>query len=513
MMCLPLLPGDGPTRLTVLFRSHSRTHDHMDWITEQHLRLALLIVYLAILAHHAWKGKQQTHSMEDFLTGGRRMGGILIGLSFYATFMSTNTFIGAAGKSWEVGLVWCWGGLVLTGLCCLSWFLVAPRFVPLTREYRSLTLADFLGFHYKSPRIRRLSAAITAFASLIYLVAIYQGASLALASFLGIPYGWCALIVFLVVTSYTLVGGFSSVVLTDALQGILMVIGAVGMPLAIIVQAGGVEAAWAKLYERDPVLVSWEGNFSIWSSLGVATALGVKFLVEPRLLSRFYGLRDARAVRQASFVAPLLIGISYLTLLPIGALAHAVIPFESVQSTDEVVPHLLGTINVLGPVLSVVFLLVLVSAAMSSIDSVLLVAASTIDRDLLGNETEAASALNRMRGWVIAVSLATVLIAVSPLTDDIVTLTAFSGSLYGACFFAPLVLGLYRTRRNGRAALLSMSCGAVTVIGWFVARQMKLVDSHEVWIGMAIGITTLFLFEVILREPVPTLLDGISDGE
>ncbi|MCP4811929.1 MAG: hypothetical protein GY888_05420, partial [Planctomycetaceae bacterium] len=249
-------------------------------------------------------------------------------------------------------------------------------FVPLTRKYESLTVSDFLGHHYQSMGLRRLAALVILVASVIYLVAIYRGSALALASFLDLDYELCVLLVFLVVTSYTLAGGFQSVVLTDALQGSLMVVGAVGMLIGLIIKGGGLGNMLEQIQLQDPKLVAWEGNMALINVLGLALAVGIKYVVEPRQLSRFYGLKNKQALRTASWVAPLLITITYISLLPIGALAHAVISMDAIDKTDQVVPYLLGTTKIFGPFLSTLFLLVLVSAAMSSIDSVLLVAAS-----------------------------------------------------------------------------------------------------------------------------------------
>ena len=106
-------------------------------------------------------------------------------------------------------------------------------------------------------------------------------------------------------------------------------------------------------------------------------------------------------------------------------------------------------------------------------------------------------AVQRTRFWVVAVSLASAAAAISPFTDDIVTMTAFSGSLYGACFFPALVLGLYRRRRDARGALISMACGAAAVFGWFAALQWEWVAIHEVWIGMAVGVGSLWIADLL----------------
>jgi len=478
----------------------------MSWLAEHWIHLTFVSIYLGILVYHAVVGRRHVHGLDDYLVAGRRLGGGTIALSFYATFMSTNTFIGAAGKSWDVGLVWCVGGLILSGLCCVSWFLVAPRLVPLTRQYGSLTVADFLGAQYGSPTLRRLAAVIICFASIAYLVAIYRGAALALENLLDVPYVWAAAAIFLVVTAYTLAGGFESVVLTDSIQGLLMVVGAVGMAAAVLWLGGGPAAMLDSLHRQDPAWTSWQGKMPLATVLALNLSVGLKYLVEPRQLTRFYGLRDEAAMRRGALVAPLLVISTYVCLLPLGALAHVLIPADAISSSDEVVPYLLTSGRLLGPVLGVVFLLVLLSAAMSSIDSVLLVAASSIDHDLLAPDRNDGGAVRRTRVWVVVVSLASVAIAASPLAKDIMTLTAFSGALYGACFLPTLVLGLFWQRPAARAAATSVAVGAAAVILWSLARRWEWTTVHEVYVGLASGLGSYILMGACgaRRAPRPT---------
>jgi SSS family transporter len=464
----------------------------MHWLQEHWLHLAFVTAYLAILVRHALHGHRQVHSLDDYLVAGRSLGGWVIGLSFYATFMSTNTFIGIAGKSWDVGLIWCVGGCVYVTCCCLAWFVVAPRFVPLTKQYQSLTVADFLGTHYASSAVRKLTAAIVCFASVVYLVAIYRGSALALGELLEVPNLPATIVIFVIVTGYTLAGGFSSVVMTDALQGLVMVVGAVGMFLAVLVRGGGPGAVLDSLASQDAALVSWQGKMPLSTIFALSLAVGIKYLVEPRQLSRFYGLQDRAAMRTATWTTLLLVIVSYSCLLPIGALAHALIPLDAVAESDQVIPYLLGEANMMGPVLGVLFLVVLLSAAMSSIDSVLLVAASTIDHDLLASEDTDAHAVRRTRAWVVIVSATSMLVAISPFTKDIMTLTAFSGSLYGACFLPTLVFGLLWKRRSAAAAIASILSGAVAVVAWFIARHLGWTDIHEVYIGLTVGLGVFF---------------------
>ena len=472
----------------------------MTWIVDHWLQLALIGVYFVMLAHHARAGRRQSGSVDGYLVAGRNLGGVVIALSFYATFMSTNTFIGAAGKSWDHGISWCVGGVVLTGLACGSWLVVAPRFVPLTREYGSLTVADFLGTHYRSTVVRRLAGGIVAFSSVLYLIAIYRGASLAIEVFLDLPYVGCVIVAAGVVTAYTLIGGFQSVVMTDAVQGVLMLIGAVALFVALLTAGGGVGGVLGRLEDADPALTTLSNADGLGAALAYSVAVGVKYLVEPRQLSRFYGLRDRAALKTAAWIAPLAILVSYCCLLPLGVMARSVLEPDAIAGTDQVVPYLLGPGDVLGPVVGTLFLLVLLSAAMSSIDSVLLVAASTISRDLFRlaqtrrPDEDTRDEVRRSRVWIVVVSLTAAAAALLPLSRDIIRMTKFSGSLYGACFLPALVAGLFVRRRVAAAAVATMVVGSVCVIGVFVLRETGVVSLQEVYPGIAAGILVFLVW-------------------
>ena len=495
----------------------------MIWLEEYWLRLVFVVIYLALLVHHCLGGKPSKSLSKDdeqdcgkstignFLTGGGTLGGCVIALSFYATFVSTNTFIGHAGKSWDVGLIWYVKLAVYALTVYLAWYLVAPRFVARAQQYDSLTVADFLGHRYQSLAVRRVSAIVILVGSVLYLIAVYKASSFALEAFLGLEYEVAAVTIFLVVTTYTLVGGFRAVVRTDAVQGLLMVVGAVALIVAVIYQGGGLVTILEKVHAQNPKLVSWQGNIPLMSILGLALAGGLKLLVDPRQISRFYGLKDhpdKRALRVAQVVAPLLILITYVCMLPIGTLAHALIPIGEISDSDRVMPYLLGNTQVLGPTLSSLFLLVLLSAAMSSLDSVLLVAASSVGRDFFLISDDDSRSVAVMRLWVTGISLASMLLALNPFAG-IVEITALSGSLYAACFLPTLVVGMYWKQGTAHGALACILVGSVTVIGWYCAKGAGWTNSHEVYIGVGVAVAA-YVGVSMLTSPAGR--DDVSNG-
>ena len=200
-------------------------------------------------------------------------------------------------------------------------------------------------------------------------------------------------------------------------------------------------------------------------------------------------------------LAPLLIVITYLCVLPIGAFAHVLIPADAVPDSDHVVPYLLGSIQIFGPVLSSLFLLVLISAAMSSLDSVLLVAASSVSRDLFIIKDDDPRALPRTRWWVFALSLTGMLLALNPW-GDIVEITAFSGSLYAACFLPSLVVGLFWKGGTAKGALLSVAIGSAAVVGWYCAKKSGWTSWHEVYVGLGVALVAYFLVSLVSNGSV-----------
>ncbi len=219
----------------------------MVWMSEHWLAVVLLIAYTAMLLTNAWIGSRASQGVSGYYVGDRRMGGFVIGISFFATFASTNSYIGHAGKGYQFGLVWTAMAATLVLFTYISWRWVGPKLSAFARNFDALTLPDFLGARYvadddvKHP-LRWLSALVIVFASLLYLIAIFKGAGHLFQMFLGVTYETAVGITLLIVVLYTSIGGFVSVVRTDVVQGVLMVLGAILIFYFVTDAAGGVGA-------------------------------------------------------------------------------------------------------------------------------------------------------------------------------------------------------------------------------------------------------------------------------
>ena len=476
----------------------------MVWFKIHWLACILLVAYIAILLRNAWIGRQASTTIDAYYVGNRSMGGIAIGISFYATFASTNSYIGHAGKSYAYGLPWLSFALALIVFTYISWRFIAPKLRAFAANFDALTLPDYLGARFCTGKdhdlqlVRLASAATIVFASLLYLVAIFKGAGHLFEQFLSIRYEEAVLLTLAIVVIYTSVGGFISVVQTDVIQGLLMVIGAIMLFFFVTEAAGGVGAITKLAQQSEKTyLFEWNGGISFAFLIGLSLSGALKLIVDPRQLSRFYALKNDQEAKRGVWVAVTGLLLVQLSIFPIGIYSHLLL--ENVTDTDLIVPTLLNAPEIF-PIWAADFLTVaIIAAAMSSMDSVLLVAASTSFKNLIRPIYSTHAELGWTRSLVIGVAVIAATLALKP-PADIVEITIFSGSLYAVCFFPAVVLGLHWQRGDSWAVIGSMLMGTFVLVAWMISGLRG--QLHEVFPALFVSVSTYVVIS-LLRQPLP----------
>ena len=230
--------------------------------------------------------------------------------------------------------------------------------------------------------------------------------------------------------------------------------------------------------------------------LGISLSGSLKLIVDPRQLSRFYGLKDEKAVRQGIWVAVLGLTLILATLFPIGIYAHLIL--DNVTDTDLIIPTLVNDPNVFPLWVTDLLIVSIVSAAMSSMDSVLLVASSTLYKNLIAPFRPNRHELRWTRGAVVIFAVIAAGMALNP-PGDIVTVTIFSGSLYAVCFFPAVVFGLYSKRGSANAVLWSMAIGVLLLLLWIVLGWNQYL--HEVFPALMASCLTYWLIARVSDNP------------
>ena len=475
----------------------------MEWMQQHWLAVVLLAGYTAMLLYNAYLGNRASESLDGYYVGGRNMGGVVIGVSFFATFASTNSYIGHAGKGYAYGLPWLVMALALVVFTWVSWRWVGPKLRRFASQWDALTIPDYLGSRFLPPEqdrsnhpLRAVAALVIVFSSLLYLIAIFKGAGHLFQMFLGVPYETAVGITLIIVMLYTSIGGFVSVVRTDVVQGLLMVLGSMTIFYFVTRAAGGVGAITQLPAMPDKeFLFELNGGIPFLVLLGISLSGSLKLLVDPRQISRFYALRDDRAVKQGVWVAVIGLALVQFCIFPVGVYAHLIM--SGVTDTDLIVPTLVSDPNVF-PLWAADFLIVaIVAAAMSSMDSVLLVAASTLYKNLIEPLRPSIRQVAWTRGSVVGFAVVAAALALNP-PGDIVEITIFSGSLYAVCFFPAVVMGLHWHKGSAAAVLVSMGGGVAVLLAWigFGLRG----GLHEVFPAL---LTSIVLYVVISKMTPP----------
>jgi len=468
----------------------------MSWFVEHWIASSLLVIYVSVLFYNAYVGNKAATGVGGYYVGNRQLGGTVVGISFFATFASTNTFIGHAGKGYDYGVAWFTMAVLLVIFSWMSWRWIGPPLRRFAAAWDALTIPDYirgriLGDNPEAERhpLLLLAASVIVFASILYLLAIFKGAGHLFQIFLGVPYEVAVGVTLLVVVLYTSIGGFVSVVRTDAIQGVLMLIGAMTIFYFVTQAAGGVTSV-GQLTDMPGKqhLFDLNGAVPFAVLLGVSLSGALKLIVDPRQLSRFYGLKSDAEVKRGMWIAVLGLTLILACMFPIGLYAHLIL--ENVTDTDLIIPRLVNDPAIFPFWVTDLLIVSIVSAAMSSMDSVLLMASSTLYKNIIAPFKTIENEVRWSRAAVIAFACISAFMALNP-PGDIVGITIFSGSLYAVCFFPPVVFGLYGRVASAKTTLVSMTLGMSTLILWITLGLSTLL--HEVFPALLVSASVYWL--------------------
>ncbi len=418
--------------------------------------ITLVIYKLLLLAIGLW-AQRRTHTTEDYFLGGQQLGPFVAAISYAASSSSAWTLLGVSGAAFTLGLgaIWLLPGIVLAHVVC--WFWLAPRLQARTTDGRALTLTDVLVGEAQG----RWRSALAVSASLIvlfcfvfYVAAQFQGAGNTFTSNFDIQRNHALWLGAAIVLVYTLLGGFWAVSVTDALQGLLMCIAAVLLPIAAVAAIGGPGALLTAIADLTPTA---SGGFAGIAAGGFAAGMmlvGLGTFGQPQLLNRFMALRDEKSLRQARFLSVGWFVIVLIGMLILGWCGRLLMPDAGngetlfFDLTNSLFPVLIG-----GVITAAVL-----SAIMSTADSQLLVAASAVAHDMGLARRWPTQALLVSRLVMAALCGAAALLAAS-LPASIFSRVLFAWNGLGAAFGPLLIVLLCQRQVAPGWALASMLTG------------------------------------------------------
>lgn len=454
--------------------------------------IAVLVVYGAILLAIGLWGGRASHSVAGYYVAGKKLPAWVIAFSSNATGESAWLLLGLTGMGYAVGVhaLWVVAGEVLG--VALAWIFVAGPFKAATDQYDSITVPDYLAsrFHDTRHTIRVVSVVIILSMVSAYTAAQLTASGKAFDSFLGTGYEWGVLLGLAIILFYTAFGGFKAVAYSDLLQGVLMFSGLLLMPIVGIAAAGGWISMISQLRTTDPNLLALMGPFGL-SAAGIASAvgflgIGLAFLGAPQLLTRFISARDQQEIVRARVIAVVCIIVFDLGAVFSGMAGRALFP--TLLDQETVLPSMAA--ELFPAVFTGIFLVTVLAAIMSTVDSLLILASSAVVRDVVQKmfHPDLSEQQLSLLGKVTTVIVGGVAVAFALPQVRLIfwfVLFAWSGL---ASAFAPVVLcALFWKGTTRGGAIAGMIGGFLTTVLWVLLFKEQFYGLYEMIPGFAAG--------------------------
>ncbi|RKZ31950.1 sodium:solute symporter, partial [bacterium] len=354
------------------------------------IKLIVVLAYAAVIVLIGVIGYKRTKSFLDFFLGGGKVGPWLTAFTYGTAYFSAVLFIGFAGKvGWAFGLsgLWIALGNSLIGVF-LVWWLLGNRVKTASTKLKAYTMPEYLDARYDSSFLKIFSSIAIFIFFVPYTAAVYMGLSYLFEVNFGIQY-WQALAFIAAFTGiYMVMGGYKSMTMIDFVFGIIMTVGVIILLWFCLKAGDGISGIVNKLNAIDPKLTSSVGPPGFWALFSLVFLTSVAPLGMPQLLQKFFAIKDKKAIRTGMIASTCFAILITGTVYFVGALTRIFLDpvnnpaafSDTVPRFDALMPELLRT--VIPQSLSVVMLLLILSASMSTLAALVLISSSTIARDL-----------------------------------------------------------------------------------------------------------------------------------
>ncbi len=488
------------------------------------VKIILLLVFFAIMIVVGIYTRKKATNVNDFVLGGRSVGPWVTAFAFGTSYFSSVVFVGYAGQfGWKYGLASTWIGLgnALIG-SLLAWVVLGRRTRVMSQKLESATMPDFFGKRFDSKALKLAASAIVFIFLIPYTASIYNGLSRLFAMAFDVPYAACIITMAVLTGVYVILGGYMATAINDFIQGIIMLIGIVLVIVAVLNGHGGFYEAVRQLsmLESDvPVTLGQQGAFTSFFGPDVVNLFGVVILTSlgtwglPQMVHKFYAIKDERSVKTGAIVSTVFAIIISGGCYFLGGFARLYTeadiykPDGSVMY-DAIVPQMLSTLPDI--LIGIVIVLVL-SASMSTLSSLVLTSSSTLTLDFikgtLVKDMKEKNQLIVMRVLIAFFIILSVVIALKPPTFIAQLMGISWGALAGA-FLAPFMYGLYSKKITKASVWVSFIIG----VGFTVANMFLKVIASPINAGaitMAASLVIVPLVSLITPKMKKEYVDEI----
>ena len=433
------------------------------------LNTALVVIFFGLMVYIGYYCRKHATNVDGFVLGGRSVGPWLTAFAFGTSYFSAVVFVGYAGQfGWSFGMASTWAGLGNAFIgSLLAWAVLGRRTRIMTQAIESRTMPDFFAKRFFSEQLKIVASVIVFVFLIPYTASLYNGLSSLFQMAFGLPYWVCIVVMAALTALYVIFGGYMATAINDFIQGIIMLVGIVLVIGAVLASNGGLTEAVAALSQIDAGTGA-QGAFT--SFLGpdplallfvvVLTSLGTWGL--PQMVGKFYSIKNEDAVKKGTIISTLfaiVISGGCYFLGGFGRLYADKISYSAAGAPlfDTIVPSMLGTLS---PVVIAIVVVLVLSASMSTLSSLVLTSSSTLTLDVIVpaskkqyTEKKQVSVMRLFILFFIIVSAAIAILKdANPSFTFIAQMMGVSWGALAGAFLAPFLFGLY-WKRTSRASV------------------------------------------------------------
>ena len=489
-------------------------------------KIIMLILFFGVMVCVGVYCRKKATNVSGFVLGGRSVGPWLTAFAYGTSYFSAVIFIGYAGQfGWKYGIASTWIGLGNAAIgSLLAWVILGRRTRIMTQHLNSSTMPEFFGKRFDSNGLK-IGASIITFIFLIpYTASLYNGLSRLFSMAFHVDYVWCIIAMSVLTGIYVIAGGYMATAINDFIQGIIMLIGIIAVIAAVLMNQGGfMEALNGLANVTDETVSSTPGVFNSFFGPDPLGLLGVVILTSlgtwglPQMVQKFYAIKHERDIKKGTIISTAFAIIVAGGCYFLGGFGRLFNVDVAKEGFDAIIPQMLQESNLPSLLMALVVILVL-SASMSTLSSLVIASSSTLTIDLLKgniikkmNEKKQVLIIRIFIVVFIAISAFIAIYQVKSTNDSVKFIAQLMGVSWGAlagAFLAPFLYGLYWKKTTKLACWVSFIFGAGIMLLNLFAKPI-----FPVFLQSPINCGALAMIAGLIIVPVVSLISPKPNKE
>ena len=439
------------------------------------MKIALLAAYFAVLLWIGFKCRRGAGSVDGFVLGGRSVGAWLTAFAYGTSYFSAVVFVGYTGQfGWKYGISATWAGIgnAMIG-SLLAWIVLGRRTRLLTQHLDSSTMPEFFGRRFDSKALKLVASAIIFVFLVPYTASLYNGLSRLFGMAFSIDYSLCIVLMSVLTAVYVIAGGYLATAVNDFIQGFIMLVGLVAVIAAVLASKGGFTTALDQLARvSDPAVSTTPGIFTSFFGpdplnllfVVILTSLGTWGL--PQMVQKFYAIKNEDAIRKGTVISTLFAFVVAGGCYFLGGFGRLFSDKVNIAKDgfDAIIPAMLAG---LGPGLIALTVILVLSASMSTLSSLVITSSSTLTSDFIKGTfapkmTQKKEVLT-IRAFIVVFIAISAVLAILQHKSSVTFIAQLMGISWGALagsFLAPFLYSLYWKGTTKAACWASFAFGS-----------------------------------------------------